>query len=1643
MQTVAWASELGSLAQHGLFLKEVKSLLDEKFGRKFLWGQGYLNALDWSYVDQALLNRDLIRSSTFRVSKFGAEEHTEALDSEYLGRDRHQDSKSGLQASISSDLIYNEQDSIYYSVASPSTLWGFLSKASCINGPDEPFPMSELGYDAQFLHESDQSMSKYWLNLHIMFSKGYQSINKYKAMMWVSTLAFADNANMPAIQTLITFLTIPSMVRIQVPQAPFFQLSDGSVFLKRDIQLIIESYCRPMSETPEATLLQDLYEGKKQFRKRQTRLFVDHRTKAVDELASQLMSICPHNQALHYYNGSAGKYIYVEGVVKPITEKFTNWSNNKRLLEYLEQVVAIIGMYRRYSLQISWSPWPEAYVVQTQRQKYVSVDDVLASNAPSTLTFQGRDLAELILKGNHSKRSMVRFSMMLKDLDGRASSRYEKAYVRHLRGSLERLEEHFGNDTGCLNDAGMTNTIHQHMDFRKQHLENIYNLISTAAGPGNLSTSTQRQICLQIVADANVWPRVSPSFFLEQLKHCRFHAISNTWKESIINYGLALTRLQRARRLLECVDNRKDLGKELQNPGHKNWNPHDLPDSLLLEVESGMMIRGIQENIAQNMRTGQNGKNTVMQLNMGEGKSSVIVPIVASSLADGSRLVRVIVAKPQAKQMFQMLISKVAGMLERRIYHLPFSRALTLNNTQAKEITLMFRECMQNGGILLVQPEQILSLKLMALECCITGKSDVAQSLLETLIFLEEHSRDIVDESDENFSVNFELVYTMGDQHPVQLSPERWMLINQVLELVRTYSPAVKKNFPFLEIDTSREGSFPRTRVFEVDAQHDLLSRIATHICDTGLSGFPIARQPETVRQAVYTYITEFELTSEQIQRVEKGSSGFWGDTTRDVLFLLRGLLAGGILAFVFGVKRWRVNYGLTTTREPPTKLAVPYRAKDNPTARSEFSHPDVVIILTSLSYYYGGLSDDDLFLSFSHVLKSDQAEVEYQLWVKDAYELPKEFQRLVSINLEDRYQCINKIFPSFQFSKSAVDYFLSHIVFPKEMKGFPYKLSASGWDIGQEKRHPTTGFSGTNDSREVLPLSVEQLDLPEQEHTNALVLEYLMQPENSVVSIPPKDEKQQSDAEILLSLVMKMTPPAQVILDVGAQVLELTNEEVASEWIRLTAEKKMPQAVVFCDDDDEICVMDRKGQVELLQTSPFAKQLDMCHIFLDEAHTRGIDLKLPEYYKAAVTLGPNLTKDRLVQACMRMRKLGHGQSVIFCVPDEIQHRILMQGCNDRKIEGQRFLHHERLWNEARIENGISMSSDQARKFLEDEALSLEERYRPQSDGNRLESFEHDNESHAASLIAIRCREFDHVLYHTVRMNEEQERELSPEVQQEREVQKPPKARPMTHIIHPDLKKFISSGLINKSSETFQPAFQSLAQTSAATYLDVHQFPGQLLVTRDFSRTIQLQDASLSTFDAYQRPVQWVLMSCHRFNDQSTTIAQMVIISPYEVQELYESIRVSEFVTLHIYAPRLNLGLQPLDRLDLYVSGNAGNALHIPRNLIIQLNLFAGQLYLRTYEEYVEVCNFLGIAWRPMGRGSIVAADGFILNKDEHSEESATSIFSHSPIPFLKVLMSQIRRSDEGIEKTHLGRMFDGMILRQKDFEEQGKQDEL
>jgi len=254
---------------------------------------------------------------------------------------------------------------------------------------------------------------------------------------------------------------------------------------------------------------------------------------------------------------------------------------------------------------------------------------------------------------------------------------------------------------------------------------------------------------------------------------------------------------------------------------------------------------------------------------------------------------------------------------------------------------------------------------------------------------------------------------------------------------------------------------------------------------------------------------------------------------------------------------------------------------------------------------------------------------------------MPSALCELNGVNLEDSNSRTEYILPSFQHNQAVIDFYLSHVVFPKEAKEFPQKLSTSAWDLAQTKTHYTTGFSGTNDNRWLLPTSISQQDPVNQLSTNAKVLSYLLQDENNQCICVQDRAGQPIASRSYLELLIKQTSEVRVLLDVGAQMLDMKNKELAMHWLSLRCEADSRiRAAVYFNEFDELVVVTRDENVESLAASPFCQQLDQCLVYLDDAHTRGTDLKLPPGTKAAVTLGPRVTKDRLLQGRLIFRPL-------------------------------------------------------------------------------------------------------------------------------------------------------------------------------------------------------------------------------------------------------------------------------------------------------------------------------------------------------------------------------------------------------------------
>ena len=61
----------------------------------------------------------------------------------------------------------------------------------------------------------------------------------------------------------------------------------------------------------------------------------------------------------------------------------------------------------------------------------------------------------------------------------------------------------------------------------------------------------------------------------------------------------------------------------MENNGDQVWDAMMYPDWLLIQLDADILIRPVQAQVAKEMMSPMEQTNTVMQLNMGDGKSSV------------------------------------------------------------------------------------------------------------------------------------------------------------------------------------------------------------------------------------------------------------------------------------------------------------------------------------------------------------------------------------------------------------------------------------------------------------------------------------------------------------------------------------------------------------------------------------------------------------------------------------------------------------------------------------------------------------------------------------------------------------------------------------------------------------------------------------------------------------------------------------------------------------------------------------------------------------------------------------------------------------------------------------------------------------
>lgn len=695
------------------------------------------------------------------------------------------------------------------------------------------------------------------------------------------------------------------------------------------------------------------------------------------------------------------------------------------------------------------------------------------------------------------------------------------------------------------------------------------------------------------------------------------------------------------------------LLKELQVS--RIWDVREHPQWLVFEVEGGLQIRPVQFKVAKFL-IDDPGK--LVQLNMGEGKTRVIVPMLVLYWATGGRVIRLHVLSSLIHEMYDLLhASLCASLLGRKIVVMPFHRDIQPTAARLDMMCHVLEECRTNGDVLLVAPEHRLSLLLKQHECQRQNRRDVCKAFEKLVAF---PMRDIFDESDEILRHRYQLIYAVGGAVDLPHAAERWSATQAILRVIKHNEKVadVLGRSGFAHREPAHAEAFDVIRLISDGNMDNDVQDLYFEIVDALLTDPPYE----------FAWLKHYQH-DDQVQKFLTNSSRSLSDLPRDLsedrgaaLLAFRGLLACGVLRHCLE-KRHHVDYGVNPNGKK--RLAVPFRASNTPSERSEYGHPDSAIVLTILSYYYTGLSRDAVRAACDKLLQlgtNEQQDI-YKSWFSlSQSRMPCEDARMIDVveklDLSNEMQ-VNLLHKYYKFNMETVNFWLNHCVFPIETKQYPKKLVGNAWHLVDNKDGCVHGFSGTNDNQRLLPLQVKQSQVPELVGTNGAMLDLLLQSDNRGECAYHTLHSSATAWKAVLDQTLSLGLHA--LIDCGALTVGASGREIAEYLLYWTAQQECStevfQGVLFFDADaKQWMILDRTGRCLGKDTSPIQER--NCFAYFDEARSRGTDLKLKQDAIALVTIGPKMNKDKLMQAAGRMRMLGRGQTLRFLGSEEVTRKM-------------------------------------------------------------------------------------------------------------------------------------------------------------------------------------------------------------------------------------------------------------------------------------------------------------------------------------------------------------------------------------------------
>jgi len=681
------------------------------------------------------------------------------------------------------------------------------------------------------------------------------------------------------------------------------------------------------------------------------------------------------------------------------------------------------------------------------------------------------------------------------------------------------------------------------------------------------------------------------------------------------------------------------------------------PDShcrelLSIEFATGFILRA---NQIETIHAMLKDPNQVKQLGMGQGKSSVILPMLLHRLADGQRLAIGVLPEWLYEIVSGDLDKSSRALFGQDIFKFEFDRNTTMDREWLLNQYTMLAGAIKEHNAVVTTKTFLLSFrnKFLEMQADLEHATDYEQAVLNEklglmaniLTLFKERGAAIADEVDTILDIRQELNYAIG--LPVKMDPKKWQMGLQLYRKILA-SPALKAYADKLR--KNEQGLFTADDIANVQMKvgAEFYEHWKTNLLVDG-QAVPMGLFCRYLQGKTDLGVPLKDRMPPFMQALKDKNSELYQD-----IGLLRQYLTQTLPTTLS--HSGNVHYGRASDGEN----TIPYKANNTPSA-AEFGEEFERIGHFVQDYVQNGLS-----------------EIQIQAWVNalltqissEMYEHMTETGSMGSFEETPSYRKFHKEFPSIDLTQASQDpailanflnqlnqndetklNFLQTWIFPSlEMAN--RQVSSNAHDL-VNLVGSFSGFTGTPWNVDTYHTKINAQNA-QAVGTDGKTVELLTRMfEAGDLSIRTVNLDAEQPLASILAAVPEFMDRYDSLIDAGYYLKGVDSQDVAA---KLSQNKKTNKRALVYVTTENAKVIQTLGKDDA-QPLQNRKDIQMQEriTYYDQAHTIGTDIPHAQTARAALTVGEKMYAKDFFQALWRMRKIDKGQKVDLILSEDVK----------------------------------------------------------------------------------------------------------------------------------------------------------------------------------------------------------------------------------------------------------------------------------------------------------------------------------------------------------------------------------------------------